>query len=161
MRNVLMMVFVFVLGSCAKAPPSSSGPAPVLKSVYFDTGSAVIKDSQKPVIAAASKMLKTSDWWVVCLGLTDATGDWKTNQALAQRRAEAVAGELRKMSPGIQPPVRIKAAAIGEQLATGGSTVLERKVEFVFYKNTGQSIDKIINDSRVLSDDFQRKSSSK
>jgi outer membrane protein OmpA-like peptidoglycan-associated protein len=152
----LLFAAMFLLAACSKqSAPAAPALAPVLKSVYFETGSSTIRPADMPVIAAAAKTLNKSDWWVIVLGMTDATGDFQSNQKLSMQRAEAVAAALRKQAP-VTPPARIKAYALGEQLATGGKTVAERKVEFVFYQQSDASIEQVIIDSRVLTDDFRK-----
>lgn len=156
MRKLFLVAMLFLAACSKQAAPEVAKPAPVLKAVYFETGKAKIRPADEAVVSAAAKMLRSSDWWVIVLGLTDATGDFKTNQTLARERAEVVAEELRQRVD-VSPPARIKPYAIGESLATGGSTQLERKVEFVFYTPGDESIEEIIVNSRVLTDEFRNK----
>jgi outer membrane protein OmpA-like peptidoglycan-associated protein len=142
---------------CAKQVEATAPTvAPVLKPIFFETGSDAITPEQKIVNANAGKFLNRSDWWVLVVGMADSVGDPTTNAKLALERAEAVAAELRKVAP-VSPPARIRAYSIGEQLSTGGSTVTERKVEFVFYQNDGRTPEQVISDSRTIADDLTKK----
>jgi outer membrane protein OmpA-like peptidoglycan-associated protein len=87
--------------------------------------------------------------------MADATGDPMLNKQLSEKRAEAVAVQLRKAVDAA--PGRIAVTSFGERLATGDATVAERKVEFVFYVDQGLPARQVIMASGVLSDDWQRK----
>ncbi len=101
----------------------------------------------------AVAIMKSSDWDVLVLGLADATGDAASNKVLSQKRADAVAAMLREKLPGESS--RIKTHAIGEKLASGNASILERKVEFIFYKDTGLPPRQVVEASGVLTEDFQ------
>jgi outer membrane protein OmpA-like peptidoglycan-associated protein len=65
--------------------------------VSFDTGSVKIRDLDQQKIANAAKLAKDNYIQQICVtGFADKQGDAKMNQLLSQRRAEAVAAELRK-----------------------------------------------------------------
>jgi outer membrane protein OmpA-like peptidoglycan-associated protein len=69
--------------------------------VSFDTGSVKIRDTDQEKIAAAAKLAKDNYIQQVCVtGFADKQGDAKMNQLLSQRRAEAVAAELRRNGVG-------------------------------------------------------------
>jgi hypothetical protein len=150
MRTFLMM-FLFAAG-CAKAP--------ILPPVNFQTGTTdFVNASDAAAIDDAAKVLETSDWSVIVLGLADASGDAASNKALSQARADAVAVLLREKSKGVAAK-RIVVHAIGEKLAVG-SSVNERKVEFIFFEDKGLPIRQVVEDSGVLDADFHRKAASK
>ena len=130
--------------------------APIISPVNFETGSTEIAASEQDAIAKAAEVMKSSDWTVLVLGLADATGDAAQNKLLSEQRAEAVAAQLRKLTGGSLGD-RIKVHAIGERLATGGSEVSERKVEFVFFKDEGLPLREVVVKSRVLEEDFRAK----
>jgi outer membrane protein OmpA-like peptidoglycan-associated protein len=160
----LAVAGLIALGSCAKKsePPTpvpapaakKEAEAPIVTPVYFDTGSTSINADGEKAVDTAAGILKSTDWNVIVLGLADATGDAETNRVLSQQRADAVAALLRTKS-GV-PESRIIEHAIGEKLATG-STVVERKVEFVFYHESGLRPRAVVEQSGVLTEDFQRK----
>jgi outer membrane protein OmpA-like peptidoglycan-associated protein len=144
MRWLAMFV---LLAGCAKAP--------VLAPVNFNTGTTeLVNDKDQKAIDEAAAILEDSEWSVIVLGLADASGDADSNKALALARAEAVATQLRAKTK--VPPKRIVVHSIGEKLATG-TTVQERKVEFVFYKEKGLPVREVVEESGVLAEDFRRK----
>ncbi|MEQ1504852.1 MAG: OmpA family protein, partial [Myxococcota bacterium] len=136
------------------APAPAAAKAPIIAPVHFDTGSKTVADTEMPVIDEAVQILKTSDWNCLVVGLSDASGDDETNKILSQDRANAVAELLRNKS-GVAD-ARVTAHGIGEKLATA-TTVNERKVEFVFYKESGLTPRQIVVQSRVLEEDFRAK----
>jgi outer membrane protein OmpA-like peptidoglycan-associated protein len=109
-----------------------------------------------PVIDEAVEILKSTDWDLIVVGLSDASGDDETNKVLSQQRAEAVA-ELVRTKAGVAAN-RISAHGIGERLATA-TTVNERKVEFVFYHDTGLTPRQVVMQSGVLAEDVRTKRS--
>lgn len=163
---VRLVVLSLLAAGCKKAEPEPAAKppaptrqvaakAPIIAAVNFDTGSTAIQPSEEGVIDSAAEIMKNSDWTVLVLGLADATGDAAQNKVLSQQRAEAVAARLRqKVSI---PSSRIVVHSIGERLATGGSHVSERKVEFVFYHDEGLPIKEVVVRSRVLEEDFRAK----
>lgn len=74
---------------------TSSQFSPV--TISFDTGSVKISAQDQEKIANAAKLAKANYIQQVCVtGFADKQGDARMNQILSQRRAEAVAAELRK-----------------------------------------------------------------
>ncbi len=142
-----MALFAIVV-ACAK-----QGLAPIIDPVNFATGSEKVTDDEQAAIDKAASVLKNSDWTVLVLGLADATGDAEMNKKLALERAQNVAAILARKS-GV-PESRIVVHSIGERLATG-SSVRERKVEFVFYHETGLTKKEVVIQSGVLEEDFRR-----
>jgi OmpA-OmpF porin, OOP family len=65
--------------------------------VSFDTGSVKIRDADQQKLVSAAKLAKDNYIQQICVtGFADKQGDAKMNEILSQRRAEAVAAELRK-----------------------------------------------------------------
>lgn len=74
---------------------TSSQFSPVI--ISFDTGSVKIASPDQQKIAKAAQLAKDNYIQQICVtGLADKQGDAKLNQRLSQRRAEAVAAELRR-----------------------------------------------------------------
>ena len=68
-----------------------------LYGIYFDTGKADIKPESKPQLAEMASLLKdNAALRVFIVGHTDNQGQFDANQALSQRRAEAIVGALVK-----------------------------------------------------------------
>lgn len=68
-----------------------------LYGIYFDTGKAEVKPESKPQLAEMAKLLKDNGALkVFIVGHTDNQGQFDANQALSQRRAEAIVGALVK-----------------------------------------------------------------
>lgn len=68
-----------------------------LYGIYFDTGKAELKPESKPQLAEMAKLLKDNGALkVFIVGHTDNQGQFDANQALSQRRAEAIVGALVK-----------------------------------------------------------------
>lgn len=107
--------------------------APVI--VSFDTGSIKIRDVDMAKIADAAKLAKDNYIQQVCVtGYADKKGDAKMNRLLSQRRAEAVAAELRKH--GVAPNTIVVSGA-GEPGGTAldsvqRSSAADRRVEIKF-----------------------------
>jgi OmpA-OmpF porin, OOP family len=132
------------------ATPLKTGP--VLNPVNFDSGSTEIKPAELLQIYMAAGVLKGGDWKVMLVGLSDASGDAAANKALTEKRCDAVAAELAKLSI---PHSRIVAHPIGERLATDPNNVRQRKVEFVFYTGGAEMAPRdIAVKSRVLEPDY-------
>ena len=145
-----MSLISLLLLACAKDPAP-----PVLKPVFFETGSTQFSsDADNDVIARAVKVLKTSEFHVVVVGLADSAGDPEVNKRLSEERAAAVAKMLKDQS-GVRDG-RIHVHSVGERLATT-ETVVQRKVEFVFFIDDGRPIPKVVADSGILRDDRERK----
>lgn len=160
---VRLMVLSVLITGCKKkepevatpAPRAAAARAPIISPVNFETGSTTISSAEEGAIDEAARILKTTDWTVLVLGLADATGDADKNKILSEERAEAVANALRAKTD--VPSSRIQVHAIGERLATGGSEVAERKVEFVFFEDEGLPLREVVVRSRVLEADFRAK----
>ena len=141
------------------ASPGKAGYGPIVPAVHFDSGVMNVAGDQMGAVTAAADVLKNDKKWkVVVVGLADASGDAAMNKELSQKRADAVAAELKKKAPGND--ARIVAKGIGEKLATGASQS-ERKVEFVFYEDTGKPIKQVVIGSGVLESDFRAKRATK
>jgi len=148
----------------APAPPPAPAVkpltfGPVVGAVHFDTGGTEVAADQLDAVREAADIMKDSDWVCAVVGLADASGDAAMNKELSQTRAEAVAAKLIEFS-GVSAD-RVKAKGIGEKLATGASQS-ERKVEFVFFKDTtGRPLKQVVIKSGVLEEDFRAKKSTK
>lgn len=103
--------------------------------VSFETGSMKVRDIDVPKIAEAAKLAKDNYIQQICVtGYADKQGDAKMNKLLSQRRAEAVAAELRRH--GVAPSTIVVSGA-GEP---GGSALsgvqhgsaADRRVEIKF-----------------------------
>lgn len=82
-----------------------------LYGIYFDFGSAMMRVESGPVLTELVNLLKaTPSLNLVIEGHTDSVGSKTTNQALSQRRAEAVVSEL--VRAGI-PASRLSAKGFG------------------------------------------------
>lgn len=118
----------------ACSPTMTAGQwSPVI--VSFDTGSTKIRDADQQKIATAAKLAKDNYIQQVCVtGFADKQGDARMNQLLSQRRAEAVAAELRKY--GVAPGAMVVSASgePGGQALSGmqGSSAADRRVEIRF-----------------------------
>lgn len=79
-------------------PPAAPNPAclePIAGIVFFEWDSAVVPDSALPTIQAAAQNLAACGWrGLGVAGHTDRSGSDSYNDALARRRADAVAGLL-------------------------------------------------------------------
>ncbi len=149
-KSVLLLILV----ACAKQPaPSTPARAPIIDPVLFESGSSSISESELDAVEKAADIVTSTDWTLLVLGLADATGDPAANRVLSEARAEAVAAEVRKRVS--VPENRIVVHAIGERLSTGES-VIERKVELIFFRDEGLPIREVVMKSRVLEEDFRR-----
>jgi outer membrane protein OmpA-like peptidoglycan-associated protein len=106
--------------------------------VSFDTGSVKISSPDQQKIANAAKLAKDNYIQQICVtGFADKQGDAKMNQLLSQRRAEAVAAELRKNGIA-QNTVVVNGAgepggsAFGSFSGTSASSTADRRVEIRF-----------------------------
>ena len=137
-----------LLAGCAKPP--------VLGAVNFNTGTTTITNpsDERHVDQAAAFLAEKEKWSVIVLGLADTEGDAKLNLDLSIQRAEAIAAML-KDKAAIDDS-RIVVHGFGEKLAVGTS-LQERKVEFVFFKDKDQPIRDVVIASGVLSRDIRRK----
>jgi outer membrane protein OmpA-like peptidoglycan-associated protein len=105
-----------------------------LKGVFFDSGTATIKRESLAVLGeAAGFLLENPSLEVVIRGHTDNLGTENLNQALSQRRADAVMKYL-VVNHGIDPK-RLTAEGVGpaEPVAsndTAEGRALNRRIEF-------------------------------
>lgn len=169
-KTLTGLALLLLTAGCAKkteveTPTPDPAPAaaeprfgPTLDAVLFETGGNTIDAGQLDAIASAAEVLGDSDWSVLVVGLADAVGDAETNKRLSKERAEAVAAELRSRTSVSRD--RIIAIGIGERLATGESQS-ERKVEFVFFRDTGLPYRQVVIRSGVLEEDFRAKRASR
>ncbi len=144
MRYAVLMLLAL---GCAKY-------GPVLSPVTFETGSSALSEKDEARVSEAAEVLRDSEWNVLVIGLADVAGDAAMNKDLAERRANEVAELLKKKCPNV-PAKRIVTHTIGEKLSTG-TTVQERKVEFVFYKDSDLTPKEIVEASGVMEEDFHR-----
>jgi outer membrane protein OmpA-like peptidoglycan-associated protein len=115
---------------------TSSQWSPVI--ISFETGSVKISPQDQQKIATAAKLAKDNYIQQICVtGFADKQGDAKMNQVLSQRRAEAVAAELRKNGVG-QGSVVVNAAgepggtAFGSFSGASAASSADRRVEIRF-----------------------------
>jgi outer membrane protein OmpA-like peptidoglycan-associated protein len=143
-----MWSIAVLLFACAKPEPP-----PVIKAVYFESGQIQFANpaDDAAVVERAAKILETTEFSVVVVGLADTEGDAASNKALAEQRAEHVAGMLKEKTKGVGA-ARIKTWALGEKFATSDAQG-ERKVEFVFYNDKGQPVAQVVDNARALRDD--------
>lgn len=145
---------IFVTLLCTLSFASCAKP-PILSAVNFNSGTTDITNpSDERVVDEAAEILASSKWSVILVGLADSQGNDDTNRALSIARAESIAEMLRAKTD--VDDKRIIVHGIGEKLAVGES-LRERKVEFVFFKDKGQSVQEVVVESGVLSEDFRRK----
>ena len=103
------------------------------KGLFFDTGSARIKEESYKVLDEVVKVLKNNPGYKLNIdGHTDNTGDSSTNMTLSQKRAEAARNYI--INKGIKPD-RIKATGYGDTKPTADNGTEEgrtqnRRVEF-------------------------------
>jgi OOP family OmpA-OmpF porin len=115
---------------------TASQYSPVI--VSFDTGSVKIRDLDQQKIANAAKLAKDNYIQQICVtGFADKQGDAKMNQLLSNRRAEAVAAELRKHGVP-QNTVVVNASgepggsAFSSFSGAGAASAADRRVEIRF-----------------------------
>lgn len=114
-----------------------SNPALAKRSVYFDFDKYDVKDEYLDMLGNHAKFLKaTSEAKVLVQGNTDERGSREYNLALGQKRAEAVANNL-KMS-GV-PEDQVEAVSLGEEKpkATGHDEAAwaeNRRADLVYSK---------------------------
>ena len=109
--------------------------------VLFDTGSDVLKPGADQQINRVAQFLQGQSTVKLRIeGYTDSTGSSSYNEALSQRRAEAVYQAL--VSGGVDP-ARLQAVGRGMQLPlatndTAAGRQLNRRVELIFSNEQGQ-----------------------
>lgn len=96
-----------------KTADSTTGPAGVGKSIYFDYDSFVIKDEYKNLVDAHAKFLRANPARKVTLeGNTDERGGSEYNLALGQKRSDAV---RRAMALLGVPEAQLEATSFGKE----------------------------------------------
>lgn len=96
---------------------------------YFDTDSDQLKPGAIPELRRISEILNTYPQTTIEVGgHTDVRGSEEYNQALSERRAEAVKTEL--IRNGVQPQ-RIRAVGYGESRPISSDHALNRRVEIL------------------------------
>jgi outer membrane protein OmpA-like peptidoglycan-associated protein len=115
---------------------TSSQFSPVI--ISFETGSVKITSQDQQKIADAAKLAKDNYIQQICVtGFADKQGDAKMNQILSQRRAEAVAAELRRNGVA-QNSVVVNAAgepggsAFSSFSGSSAASAADRRVEIRF-----------------------------
>jgi outer membrane protein OmpA-like peptidoglycan-associated protein len=102
--------------------------------IEFDTGQATLRPESQQVLAEVLKLLKSQpDWKMTIEGHTDSTGTAAGNQALSERRAQAVVVWLTKNGVAA---TRLAAAGLGDTRPIGDNKTEEgrarnRRVELV------------------------------
>lgn len=91
----------------------NSNPALAKRSVYFDFDKYDVKDEYTELLANHAKFLKaTGEAKVLVQGNTDERGSREYNLALGQKRAEAVANNLKM---GGAPEAQVEAVSLGKE----------------------------------------------
>ncbi len=124
------------------ARPTERGMVMVLQDVLFDLGKADLKEGGKARLQRIAQVLSQfPERRVVVEGYTDSTGSDALNQALSERRAEAVKQALVGMGVGAD---RIETKGYGEArpVATNSTPAgrqQNRRVELVFSQDEGRT----------------------
>lgn len=111
--------------------------------ITFDVDSSMVKPQFQPSLAEVASVLTEYDkTYIDVLGYTDSSGSDSYNQALSERRAQAVASYL--TSKGVQP-ARIAAKGYGETMpvadnATEAGKAANRRVEIKLVPVTEQDV---------------------
>lgn len=122
-----------VVPVAAPVQPGRNGPANAARIVYFDFDDYSIRSSERSIVEAHAQWLRSHPQRSVTLhGHTDARGDSEYNQALGQKRADAVRESLQLLGVGAD---RVKTVSYDEErLADPGSSEQahqrNRRVEF-------------------------------
>lgn len=99
-------------------------------SVYFDTGSAALREDDKAILGEAASFLSQYPIaHVEITGYTDTQGAAAANRALAQRRADAVAAALRGIGAPLSTTVSIAGVGEPEGAADGQADQNNRRVD--------------------------------
>ena len=102
------------------------------KSVYFDTGSAVLDDDDQPALNEVAGFISQYPIaTVVITGYADTQGSAAANFTLAQRRAQAVAQALRGLGGPIAGSVSVVAVGEPEGAADSEANKDNRRVEIL------------------------------
>jgi outer membrane protein OmpA-like peptidoglycan-associated protein len=108
--------------------PQNTGA--LVKSVYFDTGSAALGDDDQATLDEVSAFLTQYPIaTVVITGYADTQGSLEANRALAQRRAHAVAQALRGLWGPLAGSVAVVAMGEPEGAADSEANSENRRVE--------------------------------
>ena len=108
--------------------PQNTGA--LVKSVYFDTGSAALGDDDRATLDEVSAFLSQYPIaTVVITGYADTQGSLEANRALAQRRAQAVAQALRGLGGPLAGSVAVVAMGEPEGAADSEANSENRRVE--------------------------------
>jgi outer membrane protein OmpA-like peptidoglycan-associated protein len=108
--------------------PQNTGA--LVKSVYFDTGSAALGDDDRAALDEVSAFLSQYPIaTVVITGYADTQGSLEANRALAQRRAHAVAQALRGLGGPLAGSVAVVAMGEPEGAADSEANSENRRVE--------------------------------
>jgi outer membrane protein OmpA-like peptidoglycan-associated protein len=108
--------------------PQNTGA--LVKSMYFDTGSAALSDDDRAALDEVSGFL--SQYPIATVGITgyaDTQGSLEANRAPAQRRAQAVAQALRGLGGPLAGSVAVVAMGEPEGAADSEATSENRRVE--------------------------------
>ena len=126
-----------------QAKQTDRGMVLTLGNVLFDTNGDTLKPGADDQVSRLSQFLQTHpDMKVRIEGHTDSTGSDSYNEALSQRRAQAVATALE--SRGV-PAARIQAVGRGKSAPvasneTSAGRQQNRRVEIIFSDNQGQFV---------------------
>ena len=102
----------------------------VIKSVFFDTGSAALGDDDRAILEEAANFLSQYPIATVEItGYADTQGSPEANRALAERRAEAVAAALRGAGAPLSTNVSVVGAGEPDEAADGQSDPDNRRVD--------------------------------
>jgi outer membrane protein OmpA-like peptidoglycan-associated protein len=110
--------------------PQNTGA--LVKSVYFDTGSAALSDDDRAALDEVSGFLSQYPIaTVVITGYADTQGSLEANRALAQRRAQSVAQALRGLGGPLAGSVAVVAMGEPEGAADSEANSENRRVEIL------------------------------
>jgi outer membrane protein OmpA-like peptidoglycan-associated protein len=124
-----------------QAKQTDRGLVMTLSDVLFDTGRATLKPgANRDMERLAQALRDNQNTRVKIEGYTDSVGSESYNQALSERRAEAVAEALR--ARGV-PPTRYEVEGLGKDFPVASNATPEgrqqnRRVEIVFSDDSGR-----------------------